>query len=192
VNGEPKTPKLQNSMRIAVTGRQGQVARALSEAGTALGVEIITLGRPELDLAEPETIEPALREVLPDVVVNAAAYTAVDQAESEPEIAAKINEAGAGAVAAAAKALRAPIIQLSSDYVFDGAKTIAYVEEDPVAPTSAYGVSKLGGERAVAASNCDFVILPTAWVYAPYGKNFVRTMLALAETREEVRVVADQ
>jgi dTDP-4-dehydrorhamnose reductase len=179
-------------MRIAITGRQGQVARALSEAGTALGVEIITLGRPELDLAEPETIEPALRAASPDVVVNAAAYTAVDQAESEPEIAAKINEAGARAVAAAAKTLRASIIQLSTDYVFDGAKTGAYVEDDPVAPTSAYGASKLAGEHAVAAANSDHLILRTAWVYAPYGKNFVRTMLALAETREEVRVVADQ
>jgi dTDP-4-dehydrorhamnose reductase len=179
-------------MRIAVTGRQGQVARALLEAGRALGVEIITLGRPELDLAEPETIEPAIRAASPDVVVNAAAYTTVDQAEREPEIAAKINKAGAGAVAAAAKVLRVPIIHLSTDYVFDGAKTSPYVEDDPVAPTSAYGASKLDGERAVAAANCDHVIVRTAWVYAPYGNNFVRTMLALAEMREEVRVVADQ
>jgi dTDP-4-dehydrorhamnose reductase len=179
-------------MRIAVTGRQGQIARALWEAGKALGVEIITLGRPQLDLAVSETIEPALRAASIDIVVNAAAYTAVDQAESEPEVAAKINKAGAGAVAAAAKALGAPIIHLSTDYVFDGAKTSAYVEDDPVAPTSAYGVSKLAGELAVAAANCDLVILRTAWVYAPYGVNFVRTMLALAETRPEVRVVADQ
>jgi len=179
-------------MRIAVTGRQGQVARALVEAGRALGVEIITLGRPQLDLAEPGTVEPAIRAASPDVVVNAAAYTAVDQAEREPEIAAKINKDGAGAVAAAAKTLRTPIIHLSTDYVFDGAKTNAYVEDDPVAPTSAYGASKLAGEQAVAAANCDLVILRTAWVHAPYGKNFVRTMLALAETREEVRVVADQ
>jgi dTDP-4-dehydrorhamnose reductase len=179
-------------MRIAVTGRQGQVARALLEAGRALGVGIITLGRPELDLAEPETIEPAIRAASPDVVVNAAAYTTVDQAEREPEIAAKINKAGAGAVAAAAKVVRVPIIHLSTDYVFDGAKTSPYVEDDPVAPTSAYGASKLDGERAVAAANCDHVILRTAWVYAPYGNNFVRTMLALAEMREEVRVVADQ
>ena len=179
-------------MRIVVTGRQGQIARALFEAGTALGIEVTTVGRPELDLAEPETIEPVLRAASPDVVVNAAAYTAVDQAESEPEIAAKINKAGAGAVAAAAKALGAPIIHLSTDYVFDGAKTSAYVEDDPVAPASAYGASKLAGEQAVAAANCDHLILRTSWVYAPYGKNFVRTMLALAETREEVRVVADQ
>jgi dTDP-4-dehydrorhamnose reductase len=179
-------------VRIPVTGRHGQIVRALSEATGAHGVEVITLGGPQLDLAVPETTEPALRAALPDIVVNAAAYTAVDQAESEREIAAKINEAGAGAVAEAAKALCVPIIQLSTDYVFDGAKRTAYVEEDRVAPTSAYGASKLAGEQAVAASNCDHVILRTAWVYAPYGKNFVRTMLALAETRQEVRVVADQ
>jgi dTDP-4-dehydrorhamnose reductase len=179
-------------MRIVVTGRLGQIARALSEAAQAHGVEVITLGRPQLDLAVPETAEPALRAASPDIVVNAAAYTAVDQAESEHEIAAKINEAGAGAVAAAAKVLSVPIIHLSTDYVFDGAKTTAYVEEDRVAPTSAYGASKLAGEQAVAASNCDHVILRTSWVYAPYGKNFVRTMLGLAETRQEVRVVADQ
>jgi dTDP-4-dehydrorhamnose reductase len=179
-------------MRIVVTGRQGQIARALFEADTALGVEVTIVGRPKLDLAEPETIEPALRAASPGVVVNAAAYTAVDQAESEPEIAAKINKDGAGAVAAAATALGAPIVHLSTDYVFDGAKTSAYVEDDPVAPASAYGASKLAGEQAVAAANCDHLILRTSWVYAPYGKNFVRTMLALAETREEVRVVADQ
>jgi dTDP-4-dehydrorhamnose reductase len=180
------------SMRIAVIGKNGQVASALMEAGGTMDSVIITVGRPELDLAAPETIEPALRAASPDIVVNAAAYTAVDQAEREPEIADKINKAGAGAVAAAAKALRVPIIHLSTDYVFDGAKTSAYVEDDPLAPTSAYGASKLAGEQAVAAANRDLVILRTAWVYAPYGKNFVRTMLALAEAREEVRVVADQ
>jgi dTDP-4-dehydrorhamnose reductase len=179
-------------MRIAVTGRQGQVARALSEAGLALDVEIVRLGRPQLNLAEPESVEPALKAAAPDVVVNAAAYTAVDQAEREPEVANSINGTGAGAVAAAAEALRVPIIHLSTDYVFDGEKTGAYVEADPVAPASAYGASKLAGEQAVAAANSDHVILRTAWVYAPYGKNFVKTMLALAEIREEVRVVSDQ
>jgi dTDP-4-dehydrorhamnose reductase len=179
-------------MRIAVTGRQGQVARALAEAGSALDVEIITLGRPQLDLSVPETVQPALKAAAPDIVVNAAAYTAVDQAEREPEIANSINGIGAGAVAAAARALGLPIIHLSTDYVFDGSKTSAYVEEDPVAPASVYGASKLAGEQAVAAAHGDHVILRTAWVYAPYGKNFVRTMLALAETRDEVRVVADQ
>jgi dTDP-4-dehydrorhamnose reductase len=180
------------SIRIAVTGRQGQVARALTEAGSALGVETVTLGRPQLDLAVPETVQPALEAAAPDIVVNAAAYTAVDQAEREPEIANSINGIGAGVVAEAARALGLPIIHLSTDYVFDGSKTSAYVEEDLVAPGSVYGASKLAGEQAVTAATDEHVILRTAWVYAPYGKNFVRTMLALAQSRDEVRVVADQ
>src|SRR5271165_5806222 len=180
------------SIRIAVTGRQGQIARALAEAGPALNVEIINLGRPQLDLAVPETVEPALNAAILDIVVNAAAYTAVDQAEREPGIASAVNGTGAGAVAEAARALGIPVIHLSTDYVFDGNKTSAYVEEDLLAPASAYGASKLAGEQAVAAATGEHVILRTAWVYAPYGKNFVRTMLALAESRDEVRVVADQ
>jgi dTDP-4-dehydrorhamnose reductase len=145
-----------------------------------------------LDLAVPATVQPALEAAAPDIVVNAAAYTAVDQAEREPVIAAAVNGAGAGSVAEACHSLGVPIIHLSTDYVFDGDKKSPYVEEDLVAPASVYGVSKLAGEKAVAAATNDYVILRTAWVYAPYGKNFVRTMLALAETRKEVRVVADQ
>jgi dTDP-4-dehydrorhamnose reductase len=180
------------SIRIAVIGREGQVARALAEAGPALDAEIIQLSRPQLDLARPATVGLALNAAAPDIVVNAAAYTAVDQAEREPELASAVNERGAGAVAEASKALGLPVIHLSTDYVFGGNKTNAYVEEDPVAPATSYGVSKLAGERAVAAATGQHVILRTAWVYAPYGKNFVRTMLALAESRDEVRVVADQ
>jgi dTDP-4-dehydrorhamnose reductase len=179
-------------MRIAVTGQQGQVARALADAGPALEVKIIRLGRPELDLAEPETVGLALKAEAPDIVVNAAAYTAVDQAEREPKIAFAVNGAGPGAVAEAARALGIPVIHLSTDYVYDGKKAGAYFEEDCVAPASTYGASKLAGERAVVAGTGDHVILRTAWVYAPYGKNFVRTMLALAQSRDEVRVVADQ
>jgi dTDP-4-dehydrorhamnose reductase len=179
-------------MRIAVTGRQGQVARALGEAGAALNVEIVRLGRPQLDLTVPEAVESVLKSAAPDIVVNAAAYTAVDQAEQEAEGANLINGRGAGAVAAAAGLLKIPIIHLSTDYVFDGAKKSAYVEEDVVGPATVYGASKLAGEQAVAAATEEHVILRTAWVYAPYGKNFVRTMLALAESRDEVRVVADQ
>lgn len=180
------------ALRIAATGKHGQIVSALAETAEPHGVEIILVGRPELDFTESETIEPALRAANPDVIVNAAAYTAVDRAEREPGVAAKINRDGAYAVAAAANALRVPLIHLSTDYVFDGAKTGPYVEDDPVAPATAYGASKLGGEQAVAAATCDHVILRTAWVYAPYGKNFVRTMLALAGERKEVRVVADQ
>ena len=180
------------SIRIAVTGKHGQVARALTEAGPLLNAVVIPLGRPELDLEMPETIEPALRMAAPDMVVNAAAYTAVDQAEREPELANSVNGTGAGAVTAAARVLGAPVIHISTDYVFDGGKNGAYVEEDLVGPASAYGASKLAGEQAVAAATNEHVILRTAWVYAPYGKNFVRTMLALGQSRDEVRVVADQ
>jgi dTDP-4-dehydrorhamnose reductase len=180
------------SIRIAVTGKNGQVARALAEAGPFLGVEIIAVGRPELDLATPATVWAALNAGAADLVVNAAAYTAVDQAEREPALAEAANRTGAGAVAEAAEALGIPVIHLSTDYVFDGTKTSAYLEDDSVGPTGAYGASKLAGEQAVAAASGNHLILRTSWVYAPYGKNFVRTMLALAESRDEVRVVDDQ
>jgi dTDP-4-dehydrorhamnose reductase len=180
------------SIRIVVTGKHGQVARALAEAGPLLGVDVLPIGRPELDLEAPETIERALRAAAPDIIVNAAAYTAVDLAEGERETAFAVNGTGARAVAEAARALGVPILHLSTDYVFDGNKKSAYVEGDLVAPAGAYGASKLAGEQAVAAATGDHVILRTAWVYAPYGKNFVRTMLALAASRDEVRVVADQ
>src|SRR5260370_1933624 len=180
------------STRIGVTGGHGQVARALTETGPQLGVEIVPLGRPELDLAAPETIGRALAAGAQNNVVNAAGYAAVDQAEREPQKANAINASGAGAVAASARALGVPFVHLSTDYVFDGLKAVSYTEGDEVAPTSVYGASKLTGERMVAAISFDHVILRTAWVYAPYGKNFVRTMLALSQSRDEVRVVADQ
>jgi dTDP-4-dehydrorhamnose reductase len=180
------------SIRIAVIGKHGQVARALVEAGTSAGIEVVPLGRPELDLEAPDTVQPALSAADPNVVVNAAAYAAVDQAEREPAKATAVNERGAAIVAAAACALGVPVIHLSTDYVFDGTKATPYVEEDLVAPSNVYGASKFAGEQAVAAATLDHLILRTAWVYAPYGNNFVRTMLALAQTRHEVRVVVDQ
>lgn len=180
-------------MRIAVTGRGGQVANALLEKAAGMpDVALLAFVRASVDLTRPESILPALKSVRPSVVVNAAAYTAVDQAESEPGTAMSVNGAGAGAVAAAARTLGIPVIQLSTDYVFDGAKASPYVEADPVGPINAYGRSKLAGEEAVAAANPDHVILRTSWVYAAEGKNFLRTMLRLAEERDEVRVVADQ
>lgn len=180
-------------MRIAVTGRDGQVVRSLVERSAGHpGVTVIPLGRPELDLLKPETILPAIRAARPDVVVSAAAYTAVDQAEDEPVVAAAVNEAGAGKVAEAAAAVGAPVIHLSTDYVFAGDSDRPYVETDPTAPQSVYGRTKLAGEGAVAAANPRHVILRTAWVYSPFGKNFVKTMLRLAAERDVVRVVADQ
>lgn len=179
------------TLRIVVTGWTGQIVRAMLERVPA-GVEIVALRRPDLDLAIPKTVAPTLRAARPDVIVNAAAYTAVDQAESEPDLAMRVNGEAAGEAARAAAALGIPVIQISTDYVFDGALDRPYREGDPVHPVSAYGRSKLAGEQAVAAATANHTILRTAWVYSPFGRNFVRTMLQLGETRDEVAVVADQ
>ncbi|MBW9072874.1 dTDP-4-dehydrorhamnose reductase [Agrobacterium deltaense] len=178
-------------MRLAVTGRNGQVVSAL-QALACDELEIVALGRPELDLAQPETVLKALREVKPDVVVSAAAYTAVDKAESDQDVAFAVNRDGARAVALAASDIGIPVIHLSTDYVFDGAKDTAYVEDDQTGPTSVYGRSKLEGERAVSEATDNYVVLRTAWVYSEYGNNFVKTMLRLGENRDEINVVADQ
>ena len=180
-------------MRIAVTGREGQVAQSLKERGSArAGVEIVLVGHADLDLAAPAGIAPALAAARPDLIVSAAAYTAVDRAEDEPDLAHAVNGVGAGAVATAAQSLGVPVIHLSTDYVFDGAKNGDYVETDPTGPIGVYGASKLAGEQAVAAANPRHAILRTAWVYSPFGNNFLRTMLRVAESREELTVVADQ
>ncbi|MCP2136101.1 dTDP-4-dehydrorhamnose reductase [Rhizobium sp. SLBN-94] len=178
-------------MRLAVTGKNGQVVSALQALASA-DLEIVALGRPELDLAQPETVLQALRDAKPDVVVSAAAYTAVDKAESEPELAFAVNRDGARAVAQAANELGVPIIHLSTDYVFDGTKATAYVETDAIGPMSVYGLSKLEGENTVAENTPNHAILRTAWVYSEYGNNFVKTMLRLGESRDEINVVADQ
>jgi dTDP-4-dehydrorhamnose reductase len=179
-------------MRIAVTGRKGQVARALDERGPGRGHEIVLLGRPELDLEDPGGTARAIARARPDLVVSSAAFTAVDAAESAAEAAFRVNGAGAGAVAAAAAALGVPVVHLSTDYVFSGEGERPWREDDPIGPRSVYGASKAAGEAAVREANADHVILRTAWVYAPFGHNFARTMLRLASTRDEVRVVADQ
>ncbi|RWE34819.1 dTDP-4-dehydrorhamnose reductase [Mesorhizobium sp.] len=180
-------------MRLAVTGREGQVAASLIEAARSRSdVEVVAVGRPALDLTRPDTVFPALEAARPDLVVSAAAYTAVDQAEDESDLAFAVNAVGAGKVAEAAARLGVPVIQLSTDYVFDGTKDGAYVETDATAPLGVYGASKLAGEQAVAAANPRHLILRTAWVYSPFGKNFIKTMLRLAAEREEISVVADQ
>ncbi len=179
-------------MRIFVAGSSGQVAQALARAGAGRGLALALAGRPSFDLADAGRVSAAVSEFGPDIVINAAAYTAVDQAENEPEAAHAINAAGAGALAAAAAQAGAAMLHLSTDYVFDGTKDGPYLPDDPVAPLGVYGESKLAGERAVAAANPRHLIFRTAWVYSPYGKNFVRTMLRLAGDRDEVRVVADQ
>lgn len=180
-------------MRIAVTGTEGQVVRSLVERAQGLsGIEVVSVGRPVLDLLRPETILPAIRAARPDIVVSAAAYTAVDRAENEPELAAAVNAAGAGRVAEAAAVLGVPVIHLSTDYVFAGDSARPYSEDDPTGPQSVYGRTKLAGEEAVAAANPRHAILRTAWVYSVFGGNFVKTMLSLAADHQVVRVVSDQ
>lgn len=180
-------------MKILVAGAQGQLARALVEVARRHGShQVVALGRPQLDLLSKATISSAVEAVEPDLVVNAAAYTAVDKAESDREMAFAVNRDGAGELAAAARASGVPIMHISTDYVFDGSKLDAYVETDATNPLGAYGRSKLEGELAVAAANPQHLILRTAWLYAPYGANFLRTMLRLARERPELRVVADQ
>ena len=177
--------------RLLVTGREGQVVRSLLERGQG-AFEIVALGRPDLDLCQPERIEAALRQARPDAIVSAAAYTAVDRAESDEETAYKVNAVAPGKIAAAAARLDVPVIHLSTDYVFDGNKPAPYLETDPVGPASVYGRTKLAGERAVADATDNHVILRTAWVYSPFGRNFLKTMLHLAESRDHIDVVDDQ
>jgi dTDP-4-dehydrorhamnose reductase len=180
-------------MKIAVTGKTGQVATSLLERGSSGRHEIVLLGRPELDLADPALVARALEAVAPDAVVSAAAYTAVDRAESERDLAQAVNADGAGAVAVAAARLGVPLVHLSTDYVFDGRLDRPYVETDATGPTGVYGASKLAGEAAVLAAHGDnTAVLRVAWVYSPFGNNFVKTMLRLAADRDEVAVVADQ
>lgn len=179
-------------MRIVVTGQEGQIVRSLIERAQGGAAQIIAVGRPELDLAAPEGIAKAIAAACPDVVISAAAYTAVDRAEAEPDLARRINVEGARAVAAAASSLSVPVIHLSTDYVFDGGKDGPWREDDATGPLGVYGRTKLAGEQAVAEAAPDHVIIRTAWVYGPFGTNFVKTMLRLAQDRGEVRVVADQ
>ena len=178
-------------IRIAVTGSKGQVATSLIERADP-DVEIIALARPAFELEGRRAAISAVAAARPDVVINAAAYTAVDKAEADEELATRVNGEGAGFVAEAAAKVGAPLLHLSTDYVFDGALDRPYREDDPTGPTGAYGRSKLIGEKRVAERCPDSAILRTAWVYSPFGGNFVRTMLRLNETRDEVPVVADQ
>ena len=178
-------------MKILVTGKNGQVAQAMLEQASD-NIKIVALGRPELDITNKSSIAKAVLTHKPDIIVNAAAYTAVDKAESEVELAFKINRDGARNVAEVAKDNSLPIIHISTDYVFNGQKEEGYKEDDAPGPLNVYGLSKLEGEWAVKEANPDHVILRTAWVYSRYGNNFVKTMLKLAGTRDEISVVCDQ
>jgi dTDP-4-dehydrorhamnose reductase len=177
--------------RILVTGNKGQVALAL--AGLEFpDLEIIALGRPDLDITDRASVERALLTVRPDIVVNTAAYTDVDKAENEWEQAFAVNSDGAANVASVSASMGCPVIHFSTDYVFSGTKATPYREDDQTGPLGAYGRSKLAGEEAVATSNPAHAILRTAWVYSPSGRNFVRTMLRLAGERDTINVVSDQ
>jgi len=178
-------------LRILLTGRTGQVGAELEQALPALG-EVIATDRSALDLASADQIRRAVREAKPDVIVNAAAYTAVDKAESEPELAMRINGEAPGILAEEAKQLDALLLHFSTDYVFDGTKATPYVERDLPNPLNTYGRSKLAGEGAVVASGCRHLILRTGWVYSMRGQNFLMTILRLARERPALRVVSDQ
>jgi dTDP-4-dehydrorhamnose reductase len=178
-------------LRILLTGGNGQVGWELLKALAPLG-EIVAPDRAQLDLRDPARIREAVRAANADVIVNAAAYTAVDKAESERDAAFAVNAAAPGVLAEEAKKSGALLVHYSTDYVFDGAKAAPYVEEDEPNPLNVYGASKLAGERAIAASGCRYLILRTSWVYGPRGSNFMLTMLRLARERPELEVVDDQ
>lgn len=178
-------------LRILISGQQGQVSQALQQRLQNMG-ELIVLGRDQLDLSQPESIRPVVRDIKPDLIINAAAHTAVDQAESEPELAFAINATSPGVFAEEAAALGVPLIHYSTDYVFDGSKAGAWVEADTPNPLGVYGNSKLAGERAIAAAGGQHLILRTSWVYSLTGRNFLLTMQRLLQEREKLSIVADQ
>lgn len=180
------------SLRILQFGRSGQVARELIDWASVAGHELTALSRLEADLAHPAQIEAAIGAHKADLVINAAAYTAVDRAETEAALATAVNGAAPGVMARACAARDLPLIHLSTDYVFDGDKRGAWREDDETRPGSVYGRSKLAGEQAVAASGARALVLRTSWVFSPHGSNFVRTMLRLGAAGGAVRVVDDQ
>lgn len=175
-----------------ILGASGQVATALARRLAAESGKLSVMGRQQLDLTDTDAVRRTILAQAPDVVINAAAYTLVDRAETEPDQALALNAIGPGVAAAAASEVGASFIHFSTDYVFDGAKGSPYVESDTPKPLGVYGISKLAGERAVAAANANHIILRTAWVCSPTGSNFVKTMLRLAKDRDEVGVVDDQ
>ncbi|MAL78040.1 MAG: dTDP-4-dehydrorhamnose reductase [Sneathiella sp.] len=178
-------------MKILVTGAGGQVGTALQARAPAHGLDIIALDRQALDITDASAVAAAVRDNRPDLVINAAAYTAVDKAEAETEKAFAINADGAEYLAQAAKAAAIPLLHISTDFVFDGRKTGAYVETDAIAPLNVYGASKAAGEARIAATLEKHIILRTAWVFGGV-QNFVNTMLRLGETHKELSIVDDQ
>lgn len=177
---------------LLIFGTAGQLGREMLKLAADRGIEAVGLTRVEADITDTTSVARAVSAVTPRLILNAAAYTAVDKAESEPTVAQAINSEGAGIVARVAAAARVPLIHLSSDYVFDGTKTGPYVETDPIAPLGIYGKTKAEGETRVRGVAKLHVILRTAWVFGQFGNNFLKTMLRLARERDRLRVVADQ
>lgn len=180
-------------MRVLVTGTAGQLARALADRAQGLAdVEVVLVGRPELDLENPASFAQVFHSHAPDMLINAAAHTAVDQQEDEAERAFGINAEAPAELARLTRLAGIPMIQVSTDYVFDGSSARPYVETDPTNPQTVYGRSKLAGEEAVRGGNPDHLVVRTAWVISRYGRNFVKTMLNAAQARDRLQVVADQ
>ena len=177
--------------RILITGGDGQLGRELARAFAELG-DVIAFDRAGLDLANPDAIRARCREVKPSLLLNAGAYTAVDKAESEPELAMRINGAAPGILAEEANRLGVPLVHYSTDYIFDGLSKAPYREDDATAPQCVYGRTKLAGEQAVVSTAKEYLVLRTSWLYGNRRQNFLQTMLRLAREREELRVVADQ
>ena len=178
-------------MKILVTGINGQVGFELHRSLQALG-EVVAVDRAQMDLSKLQQVRDVIRAVRPDLIVNPAAYTAVDQAEDERELAFRINGEAPAVMAEEAKKLGAGLVHFSTDYVFDGSKVGPYVETDPTCPVNVYGASKLAGEQAIIAAGVPHLILRTSWVYGMRGKNFLLTVLRLAAERDQLRIVGDQ
>ena len=181
----------QKPNRILLIGKNGQVGWELLRSLQPLG-EVIATGREDLNLLYPDQIKDVVRRVKPNIIINAAAYTAVDKAESEPDIAMAINGIAPGVLAEEAKKINSLLVHYSTDYVFDGKKNTPYSENDKPNPINMYGKSKLFGEEAIQTVGCNFLILRTSWVYGNHGLNFVKTILRLANEKKEIKIVDDQ
>lgn len=178
-------------MKILLLGKDGQVGRALQAQLSCLGT-MIALGRNELNLEDLPALRNLLNEIKPDIIINAAAYTAVDKAETERSLAFLMNTEVVGVLAAYAAREHVLLVHYSTDYVFDGTKKTAYCEDDPVSPLNTYGLSKRMGEEAIIHSGCEYLMLRTSWVFSAHGKNFINTIVSLAKEKKSLRVVCDQ
>ena len=178
-------------MKILLTGKTGQIGEELNNIVGDLG-NLITVDKEQLDLSKPNSIEPVILDIKPDIIINPAAYTAVDKAEEEPDLAMTVNAIAPGLLAKAARKVGAGLIHYSTDYVFDGYSEIPYKEEDPPNPLNVYGKTKLAGEKALAEAGIPFLIIRTGWVYSLHGKSFLRTIKKLAEEKDIIQVIDDQ